>query len=82
MAYLTVAIASPIFTMFSSGVVLKFSPMIVISVFSVPELGLMELTTGECIIEVMVGAQKTENLRFTYVDYTPVVSSISHLLRM
>ena len=32
---------------------------------------------GECIIEVMVGAQKTENLRFTYVDYTPVVSSIS-----
>lgn len=25
----------------------------------------------------MVGAQKTENLRFTYVDYTPVVSSIS-----
>ena len=35
-----------IFTMFSSGVVLKFSPMIVISVFSVPELGLMELTTG------------------------------------
>lgn len=32
---------------------------------------------GECMVEVMVGAQKTDNLKFTYEDYSPVITAIS-----